>query len=284
MISFTKRNLKMFFRDKTGVFFSLLGVLIVIALFAFFLGDTYLDSMKDVKDADQIINSWIVAGILAITSVTTAMGAFGSMVDDKAKNITKDFYSSPVKRKSLVMGYIASSFIIGLIMTIIALLLGELYIVVKGGELLAPIALIKTLGIVTLTSLSNTAMVLFIVSFLSSSTAYSTASTVVGTLIGFITGIYVPIGNFAESIQFFIKIFPTSHGASLLRQTVMDVPMSNSFAEVPDKYIEEFKEVLGITFKFGENEVSHLVSILVLVASIILFSLLSAFNLSRKKK
>ena len=274
----------MFFRDKTGVFFSLLGVLIVIALFAFFLGDTYLDSMKDVKDADQIINSWIVAGILAITSVTTAMGAFGSMVDDKAKNITKDFYSSPVKRKSLVMGYIASSFIIGLIMTIIALLLGELYIVVKGGELLAPIALIKTLGIVTLTSLSNTAMVLFIVSFLSSSTAYSTASTVVGTLIGFITGIYVPIGNFAESIQFFIKIFPTSHGASLLRQTVMDVPMSNSFAEVPDKYIEEFKEVLGITFKFGENEVSQLVSILVLVASIILFSLLSAFNLSRKKK
>ena len=169
-------------------------------------------------------------------------------------------------------------------MTIIALLLGELYISVKGGELLAPIALVKTLGIVTLTSLSNTAMVLFIVSFLNSSTAYSTASTVVGTMIGFITGIYVPIGNFAESIQFFIKIFPTSHGASLLRQTIMDVPMSNSFAEVPDKYIEEFKEILGITFKFGENEVSQLVSVLVLVASIILFSLLSAFNLSRKKK
>ncbi|MDE6148972.1 MAG: ABC transporter permease [Ruminococcus sp.] len=284
MINFAKRNLKMFFRDKTGVFFSLLGVLIVIALFAFFLGDTYQESMQDVKDADQLINSWIVAGILAITSVTTAMGAFGSMVDDKAKNITKDFYSSPIKRKNLVMGYITSSFLIGLIMTLIALVLGELYIVVKGGELLAPLAMIKSLGIITLTSLSNTAMVLFIVSFLNSSTAYSTASTVVGTMIGFVTGIYVPIGNFADSIQYFIKIFPTSHGASLLRQTIMEVPMSNSFDGAPNKYVEEFKEVLGVTFKFGDSEVNKLISVLILIASIVLFSLLSIANLSRKKK
>lgn len=284
MINFTKRNLKVFFRDKAGVFFSLLGVLIVIALFAFFLGDTYTDSMKDIKDAGQLINGWIVAGTLAITSVTTSMGAFSAMVDDKAKNITKDFYCSPIKRKSLVMGYISSSFLIGLIMTLLALVLGEVFIVCKGGELLSPLLMTKALGVIVLTSLANTAMVLFIVSFLNSQNAYGTASTIVGVLIGFVTGIYVPIGNFAESIQGFIKVFPTTHGAALLRQIFMEQPMTQSFKGMPDQYADEVKEILGVTLKFGDNEVSQPISILILTAAVILFSLLSVANLSRKKK
>ena len=41
MISFVSRNLKVFFRDKTAVFFSLLAVLIVLGLYIFFLGDVW---------------------------------------------------------------------------------------------------------------------------------------------------------------------------------------------------------------------------------------------------
>lgn len=284
MINFTKRNLKIFFRDRAGVFFSLLSVFIVIGLFVFFLGDTITESMGDLKDAGNLINSWIVAGILAITSVTTSMGAFASMVDDKAKNITKDFYSSPVKRRSLALGYIVSSFIIGLIMTLIVLVVGEFYIVAKGGEMLAPLAMLKVLGVIVVTSLSNTSMVLFIVSFLKTSASYSVASTILGTMIGFVTGIYVPIGNFSETIQYFIKFFPTSNGALLLRQIFMDKPLANTFDGLPKESLNQFKEELGATFKLGDYEMSPLVSLLILISSVILFSVLSAINLSRKKK
>ena len=38
MITFINRNLKMFFRDKTAVFFSLLAVFIVLGLYIVFLG------------------------------------------------------------------------------------------------------------------------------------------------------------------------------------------------------------------------------------------------------
>ena len=285
MINFTKRNLKVFFRDKTGVFFSILGVLIVIALFAFFLGDTFAESFdKNVKDPVHLINGWIVAGILAITSVTTAMGAFGTMVDDKAKNIIKDFYSSPVKRKTLVMGYIVSAFVIAMIMTLLAFVLSEIYIVAKGGALLKPVPMLKALGVVTLTALANTSFVLFIVSFINTSTAYSTVSTIIGTMIGFVTGIYVPVGNFADSIQAFIKVFPTSHGAMLLRQIFMEKPIAHSFNGVPKESLNEVKEVLGVTFKLGGHTVTPAVSIAILIGSIVLFSVLSFFSLSRKKK
>ena len=40
MIRFAKRNLMVFFRDKSAVFFSLLSALIIVALYALFLGDT----------------------------------------------------------------------------------------------------------------------------------------------------------------------------------------------------------------------------------------------------
>ncbi len=38
MIGMAKRNLKLFFRDKSAVFFSLLAVFIIIGLYALFLG------------------------------------------------------------------------------------------------------------------------------------------------------------------------------------------------------------------------------------------------------
>ena len=41
------RSLRLYFRDKGAVFFSLLAVLIVFGLYALFLGDVYTDSLSD---------------------------------------------------------------------------------------------------------------------------------------------------------------------------------------------------------------------------------------------
>jgi multidrug/hemolysin transport system permease protein len=77
MIAITSRNLKVFFRDKSAVFFSLLAVFIIIGLYALFLGDVWVNSLTEVHDARFLMDSWIMAGLLAVTSVTTTMGAFG---------------------------------------------------------------------------------------------------------------------------------------------------------------------------------------------------------------
>lgn len=89
MLTFTQRNLKLFFRDKSAVFFSLLAVFIIIGLYALFLGDVWTDSLSDWANARQLMDSWIMAGLLAVTSITTTMGAFGVMVDDRSKKSTR---------------------------------------------------------------------------------------------------------------------------------------------------------------------------------------------------
>ena len=175
MIGMAKRNLKLFFRDKSAVFFSLLAVFIIIGLYALFLGDVWTGSMEGMPEVRVLMDSWILSGLLAVTSVTTTMGAFGTMVDDKAKNITKDFSSSPIGRGRLAGGYILSSFIVGVIMTLVALVLVQGYTLIEGGAFLGVIPLLKVIGLVLLTTFTNTSLVLFLVSFFRSSNAFATA-------------------------------------------------------------------------------------------------------------
>jgi len=283
MIGFAKRNLLIFFRDKASVFFSLLAVFIIIGLYTLFLGDVWVSGFPGMSGVRYLMDSWIMAGLMAVTSVTTTMGAFGIMVDDKTKKIIKDISSSPLKRGKIAGGYILSSYLIGCIMSFVALALAEIYIVADGGELLDPAALAKVAGLVLLSTLANTSLVLFFVSFFKSSNAFGTASTILGTIIGFLTGIYLPIGQLPEAVQWVIKLFPVSHSAVLFRQVMMADPLSVTFAGAPEAAVGEFKEMMGVVYRVGDATVPPLLSIAVLIATTAVFYVLSILSLSRKK-
>ena len=284
MLNFTKRNLLVFFKDKASVFFSLLSVFIIIGMYALFLGDVWTSSMSDIPGARNLMDCWIVAGLIAVTSVTTTMGAFGIMVEDKSKKIIKDIRSSPMPRVSIAGGYIFSAFIIGVIMCVVALALCQLYLLSGGGTLFSGMQLLKIFALILLSTFSNTALVLFFVSFFQSNNAFSIASTIIGTVIGFLTGIYIPIGQLPAGVQTVIKFFPPSHSALLLRQVIMEDAFKTSFAGAPVEMANGLKEMLGVTFKFGDATVTPLISIAILVVAGIVFLGLAMLNLSRKKR
>jgi len=284
MIGFMKRNLKVFFRDRSAVFFSLLASVIIIGLYVLFLGDVWTSNFNELENVREIMDNWIMAGLLAVTTVTTTMGAFGIMINDKTRKINKDFYSSPISRKSIAGGYVLSAFVIGLIMSLFTLVLAEFYIVSEGGSLMSFDTLLKVLAIILLADLTNTSLIFFITSFFNSENAFSTASTVIGTLIGFITGIYLPIGSLPDAVQWVIKLFPPSHAAALMRQVMMDDTMTAAFKNVPNENATYFKELLGVNFKFGDTTIGTLTSVLILVGSAVILFTLASLNMSRKKK
>lgn len=284
MIAFAKRNLKLFFRDKSAVFFSLMAVFIVLMLYILFLGDVWAEGMSEVPDIKNLMNTWIMAGLLGVTSVTTTMGAFGTMVEDRSRGISKDFYTAPVSRRTIVGGYIASSFLIGVIMSVVTLVIAEVYLLFLGVPLLSPVSLLLTLLVILLTTLSNSALILFMVSFFSSEKAFATASTVIGTLIGFLTGIFLPIGSLPAGVQYVVKCFPPSHGIFLLRQIFMEQQLSDSFAGAPAEVVTEFKDTMGVVCSFGDSVFPNWASVLVLAGTAVLFFALAVLVLSRKKK
>lgn len=283
MTTFIKRNVKLFFRDRAAVFFSLLAVLIIIGLYALFLGDVWLGEFPEMGNARFIMDSWLIGGLLAVTSVTTTLGALGIMVEDKTKKIAKDFYSSPIKRSQITGGYLLSVFIIGIIMSVVALVLSEIYVLANGGALLGAVAMLKVFGLMLLATLSNTALMCFIVSFIKSQNAYTTVSTIIGTLIGFVAGIYLPIGTLPEAVQTVVKVIPVSHAAVLLRQVVMGAPVEAAFTGAPQQTLDGFNSMMGVSYKFGDFAVTPLMSIVFLAVTGLLFYWLTMMRLSKKR-
>ncbi|HML46623.1 MAG TPA: ABC transporter permease [Clostridia bacterium] len=284
MRSLLARNLKVFFRDRASVFFSLLAVLIILGLYMLFLGDVWTSNLPQVEGARSLMDAWIMAGLLAVTSLTTVMGAFGTMVDDRAHKILKDFNASPISKGKISGGYVLSSFLIGSIMSLLAFVLAEFYITSRGGTLLTPLQTVQVTGGILLSALCNTALVSLLVSFIKSQNAFGTASSIVGTLVGFLTGIYLPVGMLPQSVQFVVKVFPVSHAAVLIRQVMMEAPTKAVFAGVPASITQEFQESMGVILRFGNQTLPAYASVLILLGASLLFYALSILRFSMKSK
>ncbi|HSK67979.1 MAG TPA: ABC transporter permease [Candidatus Limnocylindria bacterium] len=279
------RNLRVYFRDRAAVFFSLLSVLLIIMLYALFLGDSWLNSdiFAGRPGARWLMDSWLMAGLLSVVSVTATMGAYGTMVDDRARKIIKDFYSSPLSRPALTGGYILGAYVIGLIMSLFTMALGVAYVALRGGAVPGLGVLLRTLGVIALSALANTSMVLFLISFLRSQNAFGTASTLIGTLLGFLTGIYMPLGQLPQAVQGVIKFVPTAHAAALLRQVLMEEPTRTVFAGAPPTANGWFREFSGTTLTLFGHTFTALEHVLVLAGTFAVFSALSMLSLSRKR-
>lgn len=287
--SLVVRNLKLFFRDKASVFFSLLSVIIIIGLYALFLGKIQVDELKGsagglVPEAKLgwLVNSWIFAGILAVSTVTISLGAYGTMVDDVHRGRVKDFFVSPIKRAQLVGGYMISSAVISFIMNLVAFIIAEAYIAFSGGEMLSPLQIIETIGILILSIFSFSSIVCFITSYIKTVNAFATLSTILGTMIGFLTGIYVPVGVLPEAIVTIMKFIPFTYSAVWLRQIFTAAPLEAVFAHAPAQYANSYADTFGITLKFGDTPVTPWMMAAIITGTGILFFLLSIWRLSKK--
>ncbi len=279
ILQLMKRNLKLYFRDKVSVFFSLLGVFIIIGVYVMFLGKMMVDYTEDLVGTNSryLMISWIMAGVISVTTITTCNGAFGIMVEDIALKRMRDFKVSPIKRWQLVLSYVLSAMVVGLIMSVLTLLLSELYIYVDGGKILSFSALMKVLGLILISVFSSSAMIFMIMSFIKSQNAFGTASSIIGTLIGFLTGIYIPLGNLPSGVQTIIKFFPLSHSGVMLRQVMMNEALSLEY--LPD----EFKIFLGVNFEIGGEFISNFIHIAYLFVSGVIFYLIAIIIVSKKR-
>ena len=99
-----KRNVKLFFKDKGLFFTALITPMILLVLYATFLGDVYRDSFTQgllvplpEELLEGLVGGQLISSILAVSCVTVAFCANFLMVSDKASGTIKDLRISPVK-------------------------------------------------------------------------------------------------------------------------------------------------------------------------------------------
>ncbi|MGI6710361.1 MAG: ABC transporter permease [Bacilli bacterium] len=282
MFNIAKRNVLLFFRDKTAVFFSLLSSIIVIVLYALFMGKMLLGEFPE--SMKFTINSWLIAGLIAISAFTGPLSAYDIMIADRNNNIYKSFIAAPVKKSQLTGGYILSSLIIGVSISLVTLVIGELYIVMNGGSVLPALTILKIIVFVIIGTTANSALLYAITSFIKTQTAYNAFSTIAATLIGFLLGIYVPLGTLPNYVQSALKFYPGTYMVGLLRNEFMRVPIAENESVIGVDAISEFKSFLGVSYKWGSYDVTVYMSLGVLIFTILLFYGLSIIKLNIKRK
>lgn len=279
--SIVHRNLRLFFRDRMNVFFSLLGAIILFVLYTLFLARLQIDGLgetfPDASDQEirAFVDSWMFAGIVMLTTITTGLGALASLVQDGESGRFRDFLVSPVRPWQLVLGYLTAAVLVSILMSMLVLVLSILYLGIVDDSWLSAETIARVAGITVLCSVSFTALSAFVVSFIRTSAAFSGLATVIGTVLGFVAGAYIPVGSLPDAVASTINALPFAQGAMLLRREFTDgtlAPMVGDNAAAA----EGVREFYGIDAFIGDYLVPPELAFGVLIAMAVVFTLLSA--------
>lgn len=277
------RNVRVFFRDRMTVFFSILSSLILIGLYFLFLEGTLNQDVASYINPDVIMFNWLIAGILSISSISTTLTVFGIKVKDDEADITKDFYSTPTSKAELAGGYIGAAFLVSLFISAITLAIAQLIMYFQYDSLISLMTLVKVIGLTLVTVFSNSALTFLIILFIHSTSAYSVTSSLIGSISGFLAGVYIPIGLLPKWVSSIIQFFPVTQAASLLRKALM-ADEFQQLANAPTEVVMGVKETLGVVFPLGDGYVTTTQSFLYVFLSGVVFYLLAVWKLKREDK
>lgn len=289
------RNMKIFLRDRGAVFFSLLSMLIVLALMLLFLGsmnsdtivgllETYggvRDAEADRANADHLVLVWALAGILLVNCVTVTMTVMGNLIHDEEEGKLASFYIAPVSRARITLGYILSAWIIGTGMSLVTLLLGNLLLIGKGGGLPAKTCLMLA-GMILANSFLYAAFSYLLTLFVHSSGAWNGLLTVSGTLVGFLGGIYLSMEMLPKKVSAAMKALPVLHGASMMRRVSVQEALTETFLGLPSEVMEGYSEGMGITVSVNGEILSVSMQLIFVVLLGIGITVLSALISMRR--
>ena len=280
MLALLKRNFTLYFRNRSGVFFSLLGALISFLLYIIFLQKNLTDAWSQLPDKTSLLNNWLMGGTLAVTEITTSFTALTQMVQDREHQVDQDLFLTDLGNWGLQASYLISSIVISFVMQLFMFVVMSLYFQESPVlSHLAEVALIMLLSSV-LSSLVNA----ILIHRFQSVDSLGKLATIVGTASGFLVGTYVPLGVLPNFAQFLMKCTPATYIASLYRQVLMKEQLADTFVGNSD-LLAEFQEKMGIELKWQElltKEKTYLIVVSISLVAILLWLLLVKVSSKRK--
>lgn len=279
-----KRNLYLYFRNKSGVIFSILGALISFILFIIFLQKNFLDSWPNFSHKVEILDYWMIGGTLSITGITTTFYGLSQLVKDKQNGVYKDLLMTDITSFKLKIGYVVSSSLIGIIMQLVVFWLMFLYFKLTDLILLTLYQMVGILCIIIINSVLSTSIVFLISQKINRVDNFGRLSNIISMTSGFLVGVYIPVGSLPTFAQNIIKFFPGNYVASLFRQILLNDLVSKSFSNQSLSY--HFNLLMGVKIKIlhllSFNHTLGIICLLILISLFLIW--LSSFNYNHLSK
>lgn len=278
-LSLTKRNIKLYFSDKTMFFTSLITPAILLVLYASFLGgvfkNTFISAIPEGfnvsnKVINALVSGQILSSLLAVSCITVAFTSNLLMVQDKVSGASKDINVSPVSKSIASLSYFTASFISTIIVNIVALILCLIYTYTNGWFYTVSDILLLLVDIIILT-LFGCALSSIINFNLKSQGQVSAVGTIVSAGYGFICGAYMPISSFGIGLQRVLLFLPGTYGTSLIKNHALSAGLNEvAKLNVPNDIIDSLRNSLDCNIKFFGHEVSQFGMLSIIIISIVI--------------
>lgn len=271
MLALLKRNFTLYFRNRSGVFFSLLGALISFLLYIIFLQKNLTDAWTQLPDNTKLLNNWLMGGTLAVTGITTSFTALTQMVQDRENQVDQDLFLTDLGSWGLQVSYLISSIIISFVMQVFMFAVMSLYF--RESPVISYLPEITL--IMLLSSLLSSVVNILLIYRFQSVDSLGKLATIVGTTSGFLVGTYIPIGVLPDFAQIIMKCTPATYIASLYRQILMKERLETAFTG-NSSLLQEFQEKMGIQINWQElltKEETYFIVVIISLVAIFLWLL-----------
>ena len=258
-IALSVRSVRIFLKDKAGVFFSLLAPLIVFVLFVLFLGDVQIDQTKaifqgmeyDEKALKAFVNCWMIAGVVSVACVTVSFSAQSIMIADRQNGNLSDIAVTPVRRTVISGAYFISNCLITFTILLCVFAVCFVYIAFTGWYMSAA-DVFAAVGVTVLSVLNASLISTFICTFLSSVNAHGAVTGIMSAVIGFLMGAYMPVSIFPKAVQYIVLFVPSAYSAGIFRNIFMRGALEKLTESLPFA-----KDALGDAFSLRIDFFGH---------------------------
>uniref|UniRef100_UPI003F57B253 ABC transporter permease n=1 Tax=Lactobacillus acidophilus TaxID=1579 RepID=UPI003F57B253 len=279
MFALIQRNIKIYFSNIPGVIMSCFGALISFFIYIGFLQKNLENSWPNFSSAKQMLDLWMIAGIVSIAGITTSFQALGQLVKDRETRTADDMRLTDISFSRQNLAYVLSSSVVSFLMQVITFAVMNIYFSAVNKINISIESCLLALIFMALGALGATLLNEIIVLFIHSSTTFSRLSAVVGAIAGFAVATYLPYGTLSSTAQTLVKLVPSSYEGSALRSLFLN---ELSKSQMPASVRSQMINYLGIYFKINDYQLTRwdtayvMVGMIAILIVIITFSSLAA--------
>lgn len=300
MFGLVRRNLLIYFKDKSAIMFSMITPIIVLVLYMLFLRGSFVNGINsaaaeilmflDAGDIDAFANGLLLAGILSSAMITVPYNTLSTVVYDRESKVDYDISATPIKRYQIIIAYYIASALSAFIMTSVILTLGIL--VISGNSTMyltsGKIAMLYMTAL--LGSISGTAFFMPFMIIIKKSSAVGAFMGIVSAAAGFVIGAYIPLSEFSDGIQTFCNLFPATGITVMLKNIILAGVLDNMDKCIGGVdngiFVEVMRREFGFAGRLFSKDMSLGTTSIYIIATTLVFIIAIAASYSKfyKKK
>lgn len=261
LLGLVRRNLLIYFKDRSAVVFSMLTSIIVFVLYILFLKSNFVASINDAAaalegiitegDIDSFANGFLLVGILGSSMITVPYNTLSTIVKDRENGVDRDIMATPVSRMQIVLGYFIAASISSFIMTSVVLSIGLTILCCMNPMYITVSNIVLLYVTVLLGSVSGTAFFMPIMMLVNSQSVSGALMGIISAASGFVIGAYMPISVFSLEVQTVCNLFPATGITVMIRNFCLNGLLDHMNGEINGLDGGAFVEALQESFSFN---------------------------------